>query len=281
MRKTIADRLRDFESLKHLDRDGVEYWSARELLAHFGYSSWEKFLNAINRSLVSVKRTGIKRSLVFRRVVKHYNSKNRFGEFTREKDDYHITRYGCYVLAQNGDPSKEAIAAAQAYFAIQTRRQEISAERLEIEERLSARQKLAQTEKEFAAELFQREVDGKGLAVIRSKGDQALFGGQTTDDMKKKMAVPINRPLADFLPTVTIKAKDLAAEITTHNTKRKDLRGVTPIGSEHQKNNEEVRKVLVERGIKPETLPPAGDIKRLRSQIKKEDRLLPPAHGSK
>jgi len=216
MRKTIVDRLREFENLKHKDPDGVEYWSARELMVHFGYDTWENFAHAVNRAKASLKNTGVQMSLVIRDVTNRYKARNRFGEFMREKKDYQITRYGCYILAQNGDPSKEAIAAAQAYFAIQTRQQEVGQERLQQAERLEARRKLTETEKEFANELFQRDVDGAGVAKIRAVGDTALFGGKSTNEMKRQLGIPKTRPLADFLPTVTIKAKDLAAEITTY-----------------------------------------------------------------
>ena len=192
----------------------------------------------------------------------------------REIDDIALTRYACYLIAQNGDSSKSEIAFAQTYFAVQTRKQEIIEQRLLDVDRMIARDKLSKTEKKLSGIIYERGVDDKGFAIIRSKGDQALFGGFSTKDMKRKLRIPDGRPLADFLPTLTIKAKDFATELTSHNVIDKDLSGTSQISNEHIDNNIAVRKMLIERGVKPESLPPAEDVKKVQRKLELDEKKM-------
>jgi DNA-damage-inducible protein D len=190
------------------------------------------------------------------------------------EDGVKLSRYSCYLIVQNADPTKEVVAQGQTYFAVQTRKQEIIEQRLLDIERVTAREKLSKSEKKLSGIIYERGVDEKGFAIIRSKGDAALFGGFSTNDMKRKMGVAANRPLADFLPTLTIKAKDFAAELTSHNVIEKDLKGDTSISKEHIDNNSAVRRMLGERGVKTEQLPAAEDVKKLQRKLKTEREKL-------
>lgn len=252
-------------------RYGIEYWRARELMALLGYERWENFDNAIARAMDSCIASGIEVTDHFREVTKMVPLGS--GSL-RPVKDFLLTRYACYLIAQNGDPKKEEIAFAQSYFAVQTRKQELIEERIALIERTEARDRLRESEKRLSQNIYERGVDDAGFGRIRSKGDQALFGGHTTQEMKSRLGVRDNRPLADFLPTLTIAAKNLATEMTNFNVEEKDLHGEYSITGEHVQNNRSVREMLGNRGIRPEDLPPSEDIKKLERRVKSQEKKL-------
>ena len=261
-----------FDSIVNTEeKENVEFWYARDLQIQLGYKRWENFVETIKKAIKSCENAGITVEDHFREVTKMVQIGS---GAKRNLQDYMLTRYACYLIAQNGDSKKEEIAFAQTYFAVQTRKQEIIEERIKAINRIEAREKLRESEKQLSKNIYERGVDDLGFARIRSKGDTALFGGLNTMQMKVKYGVKENRPLADFLPTLTIAAKNLATEMTNYNVTEKDMYGEDSITEEHVDNNMSVRKMLNKRGIKPENLKPAENLKKVERKIKTESKKI-------
>lgn len=253
------------------EQSRIEFWFARDLLAPLGYARWENLLLTIHKAITSCTKSGFSASDHFRGVTKMV----RLGSGAeRAIDDFMLTRYACYLIAQNGDPRKPEIAFAQSYFAVQTRKQELIEDRMRLQARLEARERLRESEKVLSQNLYERGVDDAGFARIRSSGDAALFGGHTTQEMKDRFGIVKSRPLADFLPTLTIAAKNLSTEMTNYNVQQDELHGEPAITREHVQNNESVRDMLGKRGIKPELLPVEEDLKKLERRVKADEKHL-------
>ncbi|MFH0752302.1 MAG: DNA damage-inducible protein D [archaeon] len=276
-KQVITKLTKNFEDYAHKE-NGVEFWYARDLQLLLGYVEWRKFLGAIERAKESCKNAG---QVITDHFVGAAKTIGMPKGATKEIDDYKLTRYACYLIAQNGDSRKEEIAFAQSYFAMQTRKQELVEQRIALQERFEARNKLTASETELSQLIYERGVDDEGFARIRSKGDEALFGGHDTKLMKQRLKVPKIKPLADFLPTVTIAAKNFATEITNFNVKQNDLQGEGKITGEHVKNNKEMRSVLAKNNIVPEDLPAEEDIKKLESRARKDERWIADASRHK
>lgn len=264
--------IKSFNDIAKFHEDfNTEFWYARDLMEVLGYKRWENFINVINKTITSIETSNINPSDHIREVTKMV----KLGSGAeRAITDFMITRYGCYILAMNADSSKEEISFAQGYFAVQTRKQEIIEERIDFIERAKARERLKSSEKRLSQNIYERGVDDSGFARIRSKGDAALFGGITTQGMKNKLDISKTRALADFLPTLTIAAKNLATEMTNFNVEEKNLIGEEKITGEHIQNNKSVRNMLGDRGIKPEDLPKSEDYKKIERKIKSEEKKM-------
>lgn len=268
----ILELKEKFDSIINTEeKDNIEFWYARDLQIQLGYKRWENFFETIKKAMKSCENANIPIENHFREVTKMINLAK---GAKRPVRDYMLTRYACYLIAQNGDSKKEKIAFAQTYFAVQTRKQEIIEDRIKLKNRLEAREKLKESEKQLSKNIYERGVDDLGFARIRSKGDSALFGGLNTMQMKRKYGIKENRPLADFLPTLTIAAKNLATEMTNYNVTEKDIYGEESITDEHVDNNLSVRDMLNKRGIKPENLKPAEDLKKLDRRVKSESKKI-------
>ena len=264
--------MEQYDAVVHKEEETkIEFWYARELMELLGYERWENFDKVIKRAMNSCETSGIEVSNHFREVTKMIETGK---SAHRPVRDYMLTRYACYLIAQNGDTKKEEIAFAQSYFAIQTRKQELIEERISYIERTEARGRLRESEKRLSQNIYERGVDDAGFGRIRSKGDTALFGGKSTQDMKRKLGVNHSRALADFLPTLTIAAKNLATEMTNYNVEEKDLQGEASITMEHVQNNSTVREMLGQRGIRPEDLPASEDIKKLERRVKSQEKKI-------
>ncbi len=268
MQHEIVQMTETFEAHAQQTDNGIEYWLARDLQHLLGYAEWRNFLNIVGKAKTACELSG-------HEVADHFVDITKMVELgsgsRRAISDIMLTRYACYLVAQNGDPAKPQIAFAQTYFAMQTRKAELIEQRMLETERVSARRKLAGTEKELSKVIYEQTGGNRNFALIRSKGDQALFG-KSTQAMKARWKVPASRPLADFAPTIILKAKDFATEITIHNAREQHMQSEPEISREHVTNNQAVRQTLLNRGIRPETLPPEEDVKKVERRLTSEQK---------
>lgn len=268
MKKDIVYKLTEnFEDFLHVTEEGIEFWLARDLQHLLGYGKWDNFQNVISKAKTACELSG-------QNISDHFADVGKMVDIgsgaQKEIDDVMLTRFACYLIAQNGDSRKEQIAFAQTYFAVQTRKAELIEQKILETERIQARSKLAETEKELSHVIFEQTGGNQNFALIRSKGNQALFS-KNTRQMKDKWGIK-NMPLADFMPTILLKAKDFATEITIFNAKQKQMKTEGQISKEHITNNKTVRNTLLSRGIVPENLPPEEDIKKLERKLKSDEK---------
>lgn len=276
MKKEIIQSLtKNFEEFANKTNEGIEFWLARDLQNLLGYEKWSNFLNVVEKAKISCQTNKQEPSYHFADAGKTIEMPK---TAVREVDDIMLTRYACYLVAQNGDPRKEEIAFAQTYFALQTRKAELIEQKILEHERVQARHKLAKTEKELSQVIFQQTGSDKNFALIRSKGDQALFS-KTTAQMKDRWKIKADKPLADHMPTILLKAKDFATEITIFNAKENKMGNENQISNEHITNNKTVRETLISRGITPENLPPEDDIKKLERKLQGESKKISKNNG--
>jgi DNA-damage-inducible protein D len=273
MKRALIHKLAaTLEKLVHKETaTGTEFWLARDLQKVLGYQRWSNFEKVIQKAMHACELAGNDASDHFLPIDK---MEELASKKSQQVSDYALTRYACYLIAQNANSAKEAVAFAQTYFALQTRRQEMIESRLADQERIDARKKLSQSEKVLSGLIYEHVENEGGFRRIRTKGDQALFGGVTTRQMKRRLKTPKGRALADFLPTITIKAKDFANEITNFSIKRDYLHTEAQIAREHIKNNREIRKLLGRRKIKPEELPAAEDVRKVEKRLLLEEKSL-------
>ena len=194
--EVITQLSQSFNQISHIwTGSDVEYWFARDLQEILEYSDWRNFLQVLGKAKEACNNAEDKVENHFVDVTKMVTIGS---GAEREIDDVMLTRYACYLVAQNGDPRKDAIDFAQSYFALQTRKQELIEEQLRLQDRMQSREKLKESETELSKNIYERGVDDQGFGRIRSRGDAALFGGKSTQKMKDKLSVPKNRALADF-----------------------------------------------------------------------------------
>ena len=269
-KERIKELKNSLESIVEVE-DDIEFWSARDLSKSLDYPNWHKFKNVLQKAMTACKNSGESIEDHFYQTVKMISLAK---GAKRKIEDFVLTRYACYLIAQNGDSKKEEIAFAQTYFAVQTRKMEVLEERIKLAKRISTHKKLTNAEKELAENLFERGIDQEGFKRIKEKGNTIFFGGNTTDDMKSKLKTPENRDLEDFLPTVTLAGKLFSTELTSHNVKDKDLNGEENITDEHETNSSGVRDLMLNRGINVEDLPPEEDLKKLEKKVLRDGKRL-------